>query len=58
MISQFFTSSSLSKEQLAREIMERDQIKKGHYYRITNKGYEVMATAIKFRAADMVLLAA
>jgi hypothetical protein len=29
-----------------------------HCYRITNKGYEVMATAIKFRATDLALLAA
>jgi hypothetical protein len=29
-----------------------------HYYRITNKGHQVMATAIKFRAADTALLAA
>jgi hypothetical protein len=34
------------------------KVAKTHYYRITNKGHEVMATAIKFRAADMALLAA
>jgi hypothetical protein len=34
------------------------RVAKTHYYRITNKGHEVMATAIKFRAADMALLAA
>ena len=34
------------------------KVSKTHYYRITNKGHEVMATAIKFRAADMSLLAA
>jgi len=34
------------------------KVAKTHYYRITNKGYEVMTTAIKFRAADMALLAA
>lgn len=34
------------------------KVAKTHYYRITNKGHEVMATAIKFRAADMTLLAA
>ncbi len=34
------------------------KVAKTHYYRITKKGHEVMATAIKFRAADMALLAA
>ena len=34
------------------------RVAKTHYYRITNKGHQVMATAIKFRAADMALLAA
>ncbi|HEY6122608.1 MAG TPA: hypothetical protein VIV66_21815 [Pyrinomonadaceae bacterium] len=34
------------------------KVAKTHYYRITNKGHEVMATALKFRAADMALLAA
>ncbi len=34
------------------------KVAKTHYYRITNKGHEVMATAIKFRAADLALLAA
>jgi hypothetical protein len=34
------------------------KVAKTHYYRITNKGHEVMATAINFRAADMALLAA
>jgi len=34
------------------------KVAKTHYYRITNKGHEVMATAIKFRAADQALLAA
>ncbi|HEY6119333.1 MAG TPA: hypothetical protein VIV66_05200 [Pyrinomonadaceae bacterium] len=34
------------------------KVPKTHYYRITNKGHEVMATALKFRAADMALLAA
>ena len=34
------------------------KVAKTHYYRITNKGYEVMSTAIKFRAADIALLAA
>jgi hypothetical protein len=33
------------------------RVAKTHYYRITNKGYEVMATALKFRAADLALLA-
>ncbi len=33
------------------------RVAKTHYYRITNKGHEVMATAIKFRATDMGLLA-
>jgi hypothetical protein len=33
------------------------KVAKTHYYRITNKGHEVMATAIKFRAADIALLA-
>jgi hypothetical protein len=34
------------------------KVAKTHYYRITKKGHEVMATAIKFRTADMALLAA
>lgn len=34
------------------------KVLKTHYYRITNKGHQVMATALKFRAADMALLAA
>lgn len=34
------------------------KVAKTHYYRITNKGFEVMNTAIKFRAADLALLAA
>lgn len=34
------------------------KVAKTHFYRITNKGHEVMATAIKFRAADIALLAA
>src|SRR4029079_13471599 len=34
------------------------KVAKTHYYRITNKGHEVMATAINFRAADIALLAA
>lgn len=34
------------------------RVAKTHYYRITSKGHEVMATAIRFRAADMALLAA
>jgi len=34
------------------------RVAKTHYYRVTNKGHEVMATAIKFRAADMAMLAA
>jgi hypothetical protein len=33
------------------------RVAKTHYYRITNKGHQVMATAIKFRAADLALLA-
>ena len=34
------------------------KVAKTHCYRITNKGHEVMATALKFRATDMALLAA
>ena len=34
------------------------RVAKTHYYRITKKGHEVMATAINFRAADIALLAA
>ena len=34
------------------------RVAKTHYYRITKKGHDVMATAIKFRAADIALLAA
>lgn len=34
------------------------KVAKTHYYRITRKGHDVMATAIKFRAADLALLAA
>ena len=34
------------------------KVAKTHYYRITKKGHDVMATAIKFRAADIALLAA
>lgn len=34
------------------------KVAKTHYYRITKKGHDVMATAIKFRAADLALLAA
>lgn len=34
------------------------KVAKTHYYRITTKGHEVMATAINFRAADIALLAA
>ena len=34
------------------------KVAKTHYYRITNKGHDVMATAINFRAADLALLAA
>ena len=34
------------------------RVAKTHYYRITNKGHQVMATAIRFRATDMALLAA
>ena len=34
------------------------RVAKTHYYRITNRGHQVMATAIKFRTADMALLAA
>jgi hypothetical protein len=34
------------------------RVAKTHYYRITKKGHEVMATALKFRTADMALLAA
>jgi hypothetical protein len=33
------------------------KVAKTHYYRITNKGHEVMATAIKFRSTDVALLA-
>jgi hypothetical protein len=33
------------------------RVAKTHYYRITNKGHDVMATAIKFRTADIALLA-
>jgi hypothetical protein len=34
------------------------KVPKTHYYRISNKGHEVMATAIKFRRTDLALLAA
>lgn len=34
------------------------KVAKTHYYRISNKGHEVMATAIKFRKTDLALLAA
>jgi DNA-binding PadR family transcriptional regulator len=34
------------------------KVAKTHCYRITSKGHEVMATALKFRAADLALLAA
>lgn len=34
------------------------KVAKTHYYRITKKGHDVMATAINFRAADIALLAA
>ena len=34
------------------------KVPKTHYYRITKKGHEVMATAIKFRAIDTAVLAA
>jgi len=34
------------------------KVPKTHYYRITKKGHDVMATAINFRAADIALLAA
>ena len=34
------------------------KVTKTHYYRITNKGHAVMATALKFRATDIALLAA
>jgi hypothetical protein len=34
------------------------KVAKTHYYRITNKGHQVMTTAIKFRTTDMALLAA
>jgi len=34
------------------------KVAKTHYYRITNKGHEVMTTAINFRATDLALLAA
>src|SRR5262249_29436490 len=34
------------------------RVAKTHFYRITKKGHEVMATAIKFRTTDMALLAA
>jgi hypothetical protein len=34
------------------------KVAKTHYYRITKKGHDVMATAINFRAADVALLAA
>jgi hypothetical protein len=33
------------------------KVAKTHYYRITKKGHQVMATALKFRAADIALLA-
>jgi DNA-binding IclR family transcriptional regulator len=29
-----------------------------YYYRLTQKGYEVMSTALKFRQTDLALLAA
>jgi len=34
------------------------KVPKTHYYRITKKGHDVMATAIKFRVSDIALLAA
>lgn len=34
------------------------KVAKTHYYRITKKGHDVMATAINFRTADIALLAA
>ncbi len=34
------------------------RVGKTHYYRITKKGHEVMASAIKFRTTDIALLAA
>jgi hypothetical protein len=34
------------------------RVAKTHYYRITRKGHEVMATAIRFRTYDMAVLAA
>src|SRR5262249_31991999 len=34
------------------------KVAKTHYYRITKKGHDVMATALNFRAADIALLAA
>ena len=34
------------------------KVAKTHYYRISKKGHDVMATAINFRAADIALLAA
>jgi hypothetical protein len=34
------------------------KVAKTHYYRITNKGHQVMATAIRFRTTDTALLAA
>jgi hypothetical protein len=33
------------------------RVAKTHYYRITNKGHEVMATALRFRITDMSVLA-
>jgi len=33
------------------------KVAKTHYYRITNKGHDVMATALKFRTTDIALLA-
>jgi hypothetical protein len=33
------------------------KVPKTHFYRITNKGHQVMATAINFRATDIALLA-
>ena len=34
------------------------KVPKTHYHRITKKGHDVMATAIKFRVSDIALLAA
>jgi hypothetical protein len=53
-----FTLQITRKLQLLRAHGLIFKVAKTHYYRITKKGHDVMATAINFRAADIALLAA